>query len=48
MGGDIQWNFTKFLVARDGKLLRRFEPEVTPESSEVTSAIENALAQPSR
>ena len=48
MGGDIQWNFTKFLVARDGKLLRRFEPEVTPESSEVTSAIEKALAQPSR
>lgn len=43
MGGDIQWNFTKFLVARDGKLLKRFEPGVTPESQEVISAIEAAL-----
>ena len=45
MGGDIQWNFTKFLVARDGKLLKRFEPDVTPESADVTGAIEKALAQ---
>jgi len=45
MGGDIQWNFTKFLVARDGKLLKRFEPEVTPDSADVTGAIEKALAQ---
>ena len=45
MGGDIQWNFTKFLVARDGKLLRRFEPGVTPESGEVTAAIETALGK---
>jgi glutathione peroxidase len=43
MGGNIQWNFTKFLVARDGKLLKRFESAVTPESSEVTAAIEAAL-----
>ena len=45
MGGDIQWNFTKFLVARDGKLLARFEPAMTPESSEVTAAIEKALGK---
>jgi len=44
MGGDIQWNFTKFLVARDGKLLKRFEPGVTPESADITGAIEKALA----
>ena len=25
-GGEIQWNFTKFLVDRDGKVIRRFEP----------------------
>lgn len=43
MGGAIQWNFTKFLVGRDGRLLSRFEPAVTPESTEVTAAIENAL-----
>src|SRR5690349_24033854 len=45
MGGDIQWNFTKFLVARDGKLLKRFEPPFTPESTEVTAAIEAALGK---
>jgi glutathione peroxidase len=42
-GGDIQWNFTKFLVAPDGHVLARFEPDVTPDSPQVTSAIENAL-----
>ena len=42
MGGNIQWNFTKFLVARDGKLLKRFESPVEPESAEMTAAIEAA------
>ena len=42
-GGDINWNFTKFLVGKDGKVLARFEPAVTPESPEVTGAIEKAL-----
>ena len=28
---DIGWNFTKFLVGRDGKVLARFEPMVTPD-----------------
>ncbi len=28
---DIAWNFTKFLVGRDGEVLRRYEPMVTPE-----------------
>jgi glutathione peroxidase len=45
MGGDIHWNFTKFLVSRDGKLVKRFEPAVTPESPEVTAAIEAALGK---
>ena len=30
-GEDIAWNFTKFLVGRDGSVLARFEPQVTPE-----------------
>lgn len=30
-GGAVKWNFTKFLVSRDGKVLKRFEPTVTPE-----------------
>src|SRR4051794_14376655 len=32
-GGPIHWNFTKFLVSRDGKILNRFEPEVEPNNS---------------
>jgi glutathione peroxidase len=43
-GGDIQWNFTKFLIGADGQIVARFEPKTTPDSPEVTSAIETALA----
>jgi len=42
-GGEIKWNFTKFLVARDGKVIARFEPAVKPDSPEVVAAIEKAL-----
>ena len=28
----IKWNFTKFLVGRDGQVIRRFEPDATPEA----------------
>jgi glutathione peroxidase len=42
-GGEIKWNFTKFLVGRDGRVAHRFEPAVTPESPEVLAAIEEAL-----
>jgi len=42
-GGDIQWNFTKFLVGPDGQIIERFEPKVTPDSPEVIAAIEKAL-----
>ena len=44
-GGDIKWNFTKFLVGRNGQLVARFEPAVTPDSPQVTAAIESALGQ---
>jgi len=30
-GGDIEWNFVKFLVGRDGELLRRYPPQAKPE-----------------
>jgi glutathione peroxidase len=43
-GGEIQWNFTKFLVGADGKIVARFEPKVTPDDPQVTSAIEKALS----
>jgi glutathione peroxidase len=42
-GGEIQWNFTKFLVDKNGKVVARFEPKVTPESPDVAGAIEKAL-----
>ena len=42
-GGEIKWNFTKFLVDRNGKVIARFESPVKPESPEVTAAIEKAL-----
>ncbi|HEY9231656.1 MAG TPA: glutathione peroxidase [Blastocatellia bacterium] len=42
-GGDVKWNFNKFLVGRDGRIIGRFEPAVKPESPEVTQAIEHAL-----
>ena len=42
-GGEIQWNFTKFLIGPDGRVITRFEPAVTPDSPEVTGAIEKAL-----
>jgi glutathione peroxidase len=42
--GDVKWNFGKFLVGRDGKIIKRFEPGVKPESPQVTQAIETALA----
>ncbi len=44
-GGNIKWNFTKFLIGRDGKILDRFEPAVKPESREMVEAIEKALKQ---
>ncbi|MGA2328438.1 MAG: glutathione peroxidase [Bryobacteraceae bacterium] len=42
-GGDIRWNFTKFLIGRDGTVMARFEPIVAPDSPEVATAIEKAL-----
>ena len=44
-GGDVKWNFTKFLVGKDGRIRARFEPNVKPESAEVGAAIEKALAE---
>jgi glutathione peroxidase len=44
-GGEIQWNFTKFLIGRDGHVAARFEPRTTPSSPEVIAAIERELAK---
>jgi len=44
-GGEIKWNFTKFLVDKKGNVINRFEPAVTPEAAELLKAVEAALAQ---
>lgn len=45
--GDIKWNFEKFLVGRDGKVIKRFDPRVKPDAPEVVEAIEAELAKKS-
>jgi glutathione peroxidase len=43
--GDVSWNFEKFLVDRDGRIVARFLSAVEPMSAEVTGAVESALAK---
>lgn len=40
---EVKWNFEKFLVGKDGKVLQRWTSEVSPTSSEVVKKIETAL-----
>ena len=40
--GDIAWNFAKFLVGSDGRVLARFNPQTAPDAPEVITAIEAA------
>jgi glutathione peroxidase len=44
-GGEIKWNFTKFLVGRDGQISARFEPRTKPDDPAVIAAIEAALGR---
>jgi glutathione peroxidase len=44
--GEVEWNFEKFLVSREGTVVARFRPPVEPESEEVVAAIEAALGSP--
>jgi glutathione peroxidase len=43
--GEVKWNFTKFLVGRDGKLITRFVSADEPDSEKVTQAVEKALKE---
>ncbi len=45
--GDINWNFEKFLIGRDGKVVKRFNPRIKPDAPEVIQAIEAELAKKS-
>lgn len=42
-GGEISWNFNKFLIGKDGKVVGRFATAVNPEDASVVAAIENQL-----
>jgi len=43
-GGDVHWNYTKFVVDRTGKVVARFEPHVLPNAPELRVTIEDVLA----
>ena len=46
LGGAIKWNFTKFLVGRDGRVKLRIGPPTPPDAPSVVNAIERELAAP--
>ena len=43
--GDIRWNFEKFLISRDGRVVHRFNPTVAPDAPEVVNAIKEQLGK---
>ncbi len=45
VGGEIEWNFDKFLVNRAGEVVGRFKPRTTPEDAELVASVEGLLAE---
>jgi len=43
--GPVKWNFEKFLISRDGKIVNRFRSAVTPDGKELVGAVEAELAK---
>jgi glutathione peroxidase len=41
--GDIQWNFEKFLIGRDGQVLKRYPPQTTPQDKGLLQDIADSL-----
>jgi len=44
IAGDVQWNFQKYVVGRDGTVIAKFGPKTAPDASELIAVIEKALA----
>ena len=44
VGGPVNWNFTKFLIGKDGQPMARFDPDVAPDDKVLTGAVDQALA----
>ncbi|MER6677796.1 glutathione peroxidase [Streptomyces sp. NPDC000983] len=42
--GDIRWNFEKFLIGRDGRVVARFSPQTEPDAAEIVAELERQLA----
>jgi glutathione peroxidase len=42
--GNITWNFNKFLISRNGRILKRFDSKIKPDAPQMIEAIEAALA----
>jgi glutathione peroxidase len=42
---EVKWNFGKFLIAKDGSILKYFSSNKTPEGKEIVEAVESALAR---
>lgn len=45
---EVSWNFEKFLIGRDGKVVGRFNPRVKPDSEELVKAIKTELDKPAK
>jgi glutathione peroxidase len=43
-GGPVHWNYTKFIIDKNGKVVARLDPDVTPESAEMKSTLDKVLA----
>jgi len=43
--GEVKWNFGKFLISKDGKVLKRWDSKTTPDDKELAAAIEAAMAK---
>ena len=46
LAGEVSWNFNKFLVGRDGRLIARFGSRTRPDDAELIAAVSKALAEP--
>ncbi len=46
IGGEIRWNFDKFLINREGKIVARFGPRTSPNDPEFTKTIDALIAEP--
>ncbi len=42
---EVLWNFEKFLIARDGQVVRRFSPDTTPDASKLLAAIDAEMVK---